>query len=326
MGFHSGIWRHPMSRDKFKDRSLALLSDIRMTRHLPSLLSLRAFEAAARLGSFTLAAVELGTTQPGISRHIQTLERQIGQTLFVRLNRKIELTRAGRELAEDIILQFNIMARSIDRIRAQSESSLKITAAPSLCASWLVPKLDKFRKSNDGIHVELHQSKDNVNLELEGYDVALRVGEGIWNNLVADKILPLRLTPLCDAGFASSADFSSIETAFKSVRPLNRKDPNWQIWFAAAGYHESTLCKDSELKLTSREMYAHLALSRQGFALLSPDIYSAQIANNTMIQPFNTVIDLHPRAYWLVYPKWTRKNKLITRLRDILTSFIGGTT
>jgi len=74
----------------------------RLRRRLPPLNALRAFEAAARLGSFKQAAAELHVTHGAVSRHVQVLEHWLGTPMFRRLNRRVLLTDAGNAYLAEV--------------------------------------------------------------------------------------------------------------------------------------------------------------------------------------------------------------------------------
>src|SRR5690349_16759104 len=105
----------------------------------PSLVALRAFEAVARLLSFTGAARELHVSQAAVSRHVRLLERDLAVQLFVRLHRRVELTPAGRKLASGIAAGFREIRQAVEQVRVGSERPLRITAEPAFAALWLVP-------------------------------------------------------------------------------------------------------------------------------------------------------------------------------------------
>ena len=95
---------------------------------LPSLLGLRAFEAAARRLSFTEAALELHVSQAAISRHVRALEQELGRPLFRRLHRRVELTVPGQRLATELAAAFSQIHRAVDAVRGNATQSLRVSA------------------------------------------------------------------------------------------------------------------------------------------------------------------------------------------------------
>jgi DNA-binding transcriptional LysR family regulator len=146
--------------------------DSRRTRRI-SLDFLRGFRAAATHLSFTRAAQELFVTQPAISREIRTLEQQLGQPLFRRVNRALQLTEAGRELLKATTEALDIVDTASERI-AKAKRRLAVTTTVALASLWLVPKLPRFTKRHPGIDVRVAASNDMVDIEREHIDVVLR--------------------------------------------------------------------------------------------------------------------------------------------------------
>src|ERR1700733_9198609 len=119
---------------------------------LPSLNGLRAFEAAARLMSFTRAAAELNVTQTAISHQIRRLEEQLGLTLFMRRNRTLELTREARDYLPSIRSAFEVLHRATARLRrADPDGPLTVSTTVSLATKWLVVRVAAFHDANPGI-------------------------------------------------------------------------------------------------------------------------------------------------------------------------------
>ncbi|PWW39466.1 LysR family transcriptional regulator [Idiomarina loihiensis] len=138
-----------------------------------SLQALKAFEAAARRGSFKLAAEELSLTPTAISHHISNLEGRLNANLFHRQGRRIALTRAGERLAEATSAGFREIENSLEELVA-SGSKVRVTTTSSLAAMVLIPSQNEFEKINPGICVEIStgESVDN-----QSYIIPIRFGD-----------------------------------------------------------------------------------------------------------------------------------------------------
>src|SRR5262249_48376649 len=117
-----------------------------MLAKMPSLPSVRAFEAAARCGSFAKAAGELGTTAASVSYHVRQLERQVGMPLFVRHAQKVALTEQGAAIAPELTALFSSLRTTFANAVDVYESRLSLTALPTFGTSWLTPRLGRFRE------------------------------------------------------------------------------------------------------------------------------------------------------------------------------------
>jgi len=147
----------------------------RTTQRLPPLDSLRGFDAAARHLSFTRAAVELHLTQSAISRQVQTLEAQLGVALFRRETRRLVLTPAGEALHRVAAEALARLAEVCASLRAgQRRPQVDLTAAVGIASLWLVPRLAAFQAAQPDVDVRISADNRIVDLERDGFDVALR--------------------------------------------------------------------------------------------------------------------------------------------------------
>jgi LysR family glycine cleavage system transcriptional activator len=142
-----------------------------------TLKSIQAFEAAARLSSFALAAEELFVTPSAISHQIKLLEEQIGVPLFHRVHRSVVLTDAGQRYAQEISAAFLKIAQATKAIgRGEKSDILTIHCTPSLAAQWLMPRLARFSNAYPDIDVRVNASTDAADLMGLQADLDIRYG------------------------------------------------------------------------------------------------------------------------------------------------------
>ncbi len=155
-------------------------------RDIPSLAALRAFEAAARVGSFSAAARELNVTHAAVAQHVRTVEADLGVSLLVRAGRGVALTDAGHRLAASLSDGF---AEITNGVRAVAEGAaarpLAITATPSFAENWLMPRLAGFWAAHPGLNLSITPSMDVADLRRDGFDMGIRYGYGDWPGLEA---------------------------------------------------------------------------------------------------------------------------------------------
>jgi LysR family transcriptional regulator, glycine cleavage system transcriptional activator len=172
---------------------------------LPPLNAVRTFEAAARLGSFALAAGELGVTPSAVSHQVRLLEDQLGVTLFHRVRRTIALTDAGRHYAEEIGGAFARIAAATKGIgEAVKGGVLTVQSTPSFATQWLMPRLSRFQAQHPNIDVRLHALVTAIDLAAEGVDVDIRYGARVPP--AGAVMLPFpeeTIVPLCTPGLAN---------------------------------------------------------------------------------------------------------------------------
>jgi len=150
-------------------------------RKIPSLSGLRAFEATARLGSFSAAGRELNVTHAAIAQHVRGLEDFFSQSLLFRQGRKMELTPSGQRFANSLSEGFLTIQDGVNELQADSnDRPLKIALTPSFAESWLMPRLGEFWAKHPDIELTLLPGVGLTDLRRDGVDLAIRYGKGVW--------------------------------------------------------------------------------------------------------------------------------------------------
>lgn len=165
-------------------------------RELPSLSSLRAFEATARAGSFAGAARLLNVTQAAVAQQVRGLETELGTSLARRAGRSVALTDAGARLAARLGEGFAAIASGVDELRLeQTGSPVQVSATTFIAQSVVLPRLHEFWKKNPGIQVSMMPSIEKVDIAALGFDLAIRaaVGPPDWPGLNADLLCESQL-------------------------------------------------------------------------------------------------------------------------------------
>ena len=170
-----------------------------MSRSLPPLNALRAFEAAARHLSFSRAAEELGVTQGAISKHIIALEDFVGAQVFVRAPTGLSLTQEGYTLTEALRPAFAMMSDAFAQYhRRPTRSNIcRIATLASFAGQFLVPHLPAFRAAHPDIEIEFITSTRLDDLTREEADLAIRYGLGEYEGLVSTRLVKGVLAPVC---------------------------------------------------------------------------------------------------------------------------------
>lgn len=204
-----------------------------LRRSIPSMSALATFEAAARLASFTQAALELGVTQAAVSRQIKLLEQDLNTRLFVRANRRVVLTMQGAALAATVSGAFNNMAVMIETIR-QPLALDTVTVGASLAFShfWILPRLVEFRAAHPEIKLKVVADDSATDLRHDRLDVAVRFGRPPFRDALSIASLTDAVFPVCSPKLLN-AHGTSIETANLLQLPLIASDtvnPTWLTW------------------------------------------------------------------------------------------------
>lgn len=289
-------------------------------KRLPPLAALRAFDAVARHRSIQKAATELGVTASAVSQQVKALEADLGMTLLHRLHRAVELTEAGKLLAPDLQAGFERLSFGVALLRADAQStSLTVSAAPSLAAKWLVPRLADFHAAHPSVELRLLADNAMCDFTRDGVDVALRHGNGRYDGCVSHHILSPTVIPVCSPRLLgrSLAPLKPEEvlkytllhnTASESGRGL----PCWAEWFAAAGI------KSADTEKGPRFSNAHLvieaSIAGRGVALGVEAFSSIDIEAGRLVRPCALSVK-RPGAYWCVSPEATVSQPKVRQFR-----------
>lgn len=287
------------------------------TSSLPPLAAIRAFEAAARHESFTRAATELGMTQAAVSYQIRLLEERLGTRLFLREARRVVLTDVGRRLSPAITGAFDALVAAFANAREDVGGVLRITAINSFAALWLAPRLGTFQMRQRDLAVSLDADNRIVEFAREEFDCAIRSGAGDWPGLTQHFLFRIHFTPLCSPALLP-ADGSPLTPADLLHRPrLSPQDSWWREWFAAVGVDMADAPDRASIRLDSQAIEGAAAIAGQGFAVLAPALWQAELAAGRLVQPFKAIA-FGQGAFWLVYPEYKRNTAKIRAFRDWL--------
>src|SRR5215468_8946082 len=169
-----------------------------MSRRLPQLNALKAFEAAARHISFTRAAEELCVTQGAVSHQVKALESELGIKLFNREMQRLSITEAGRDYLAVVRDAFDRIAMGTERlVQRQSSGMLTVSTSPDFAAKWLVHRLGRFAELHPEIDLRVSGTLHHVDFAREDVDVAVRHGDGHWPGLDAVRLCPEELFAVC---------------------------------------------------------------------------------------------------------------------------------
>jgi LysR family glycine cleavage system transcriptional activator len=168
---------------------------------IPSLSALRAFEAAARRGSFSAAARELNVTHAAIAQHVRGLEAEFATTLMIRSGQGMAATDTGAALARGLAEGFGAIAAAVSAARRPDlPRPLRVTLTPSFAESWLTPRLADFWARHPEIALSLLPDPEVVDPVREGIDIAIRFGAGGWPGCEATPLLPAPFVVVCGSG------------------------------------------------------------------------------------------------------------------------------
>lgn len=268
-----------------------------MPSHLPPLSALRAFEAAARLKSFSKAAEELNVTPAAISHQIHTLEADLGVSLFHRRNRAVEPTASARLLLPGLSESFAGIQAAVRRLRAHNETgTLTVTASPSFAAKWLVLRLHRFQSNWPEVDVRISTSDELVDLTKGDFDVGIRYGTGRYPGLDVELLLKNEVFPACspqllENGPPLRAPEDLRHHALIHVDQATERYPllpTWPMWLKAAGVSGAPAAPGLTFSVGYMAMDA--AIAGHGVVLAYSTIAAADLAAGRLVRLFSLAL------------------------------------
>ncbi len=288
---------------------------------MPPLAAVRVFEAAARLENFTAAANELGMTQAAVSYQVKLLEERLKAPLFLRERGRAVLTPLGAKLLPGLTQAFDTIEAAFASQREEDEALLTIATTRTFANAWLVWRLGAFQLDHPDLGVRLVTDGKLADLNAGEADIAIRAGQGQWDGLEAERLLPIDYTPMCSPGFLARVEAQlgrKVEPADLPTLPmLSPQDDWWDNWLCAAGVASEGRPKRGGLRLDSQADEANAAMSGQGFVMLTPYFWRNDLAEGKLVQPFPLTTEGN-FGYWLAMPPARKSVPKIRRFREWL--------
>ena len=290
-------------------------------RDLPPLNAVRAFEAAARHGSFKDAAVELGVTHGAVSQQIRLLEEWLGlPALFRRLSRRVVLTPSGVALLAEFGPALDRIATAVQLHRGRGGvppvAVLRVNALATFSLRWLLPRLTLFRAERPDIEVRLTTSNDPIDALPEPFDVVIRGGPDIFHGFASRLLLSERRLPVCKPSLVEELRLRDVaELSQHTLLHVTTMPRLWHDWLAAAGY----VGPEPAAALTFDHFYLTLqaAIDGLGVAMGPTALVADDLAAGRLVAPFPEV-SLPARSYFAYVPEAHGADPLITVFCDWL--------
>jgi LysR family glycine cleavage system transcriptional activator len=285
-----------------------------MSRRLPPLNALRAFEAAARHLSFTRAADELHVTQTAISHQIKALEERLAVRLFRRLPRGLLLTEEAQRYLPPVRDAFDQIAAATEQLGAGGSSGrLTVSVLPSFAAKWLVPRLGRFRATHPDLDLRISASSQLVDFARDDVDIAIRMGRGRYPGLRVDRLFGESMLPVCAPKLLSGAHpLRRPEDLREHVLLHDDDHTGWQLWLELSGVEGVDPTRGPIF--TDSAMVVQAAAEGQGVALARRVLAAGDLAAGRLVQPFEVSLP-HDLAYYLVSPEATAEQPRIKAFR-----------
>lgn len=275
-----------------------------------SLNALRAFESAARTGSFVLAGVELGVTSAAVGQQVKALEVQCGRQLFLRQGNRISLTDAGRAIYPRLGAALAEIVEVAAEMRgARARARLVVSCLPMLADGWLVPRLAGYA----GPGIELRVQDDPVDLARTGVDLRVTYGAHAYPDHRVAAVLRDRMVPVVAPGLRGAlGDLPDAAFIHTDWGPATLTAPGWAEWWRIGG-GRSAPDRSRGLSVSSAGLALAAARAGLGAALVPEAVAAGEVAAGRLRIAPGPALPL-PRDYVLVWSHGSDSNRSLTRL------------
>lgn len=281
---------------------------------IPQVTWLRSFEAAARHGSFSAAAEDLGLTPAAVSQQIRLLEKHLDAQLFERLPKGVILTDTGQAYAQPIRKSFSEITAATDGLfGSKSRKTVKVRSSISYAALVLAPKLGSFRTQHPDIDVQLSTAVWSDRIERDDIDVDIRYGNGEWDDGTIWRLGDEQASVVCSPQFASSFGETLDFEALYGSRVVQIIGSEVE-WVRMLDHYDLDLEPPvAWLKADSSLIALQIVLGGVGSAIVMEKFSRSLVAQGLLVDPFPYRLPIL-QSYFLVVTEKAEK-------RDEVRSF-----
>ncbi len=287
-----------------------------MSDRLPPLTALRAFEAAARHLSFTQAAAELNVTPAALSFQIKSLETHLGEPVFYRMNRAVELTEVGQVLVPGVTDGFAALSTAWRKAIKHNQSNvLTITAGPAFTSKWLAPRLYEFAQSHPEIELRFSASLRLVDFDRDEVDCAIRFGLAPSEDVFAEPLIREWMTPMMTPALAEKYDTPEKLKDAPLIQDESlaffKQPTDWTAWCRAAGV---AFDATHGLRFSQADHALDAATSGAGVVLGRVSLATRALEQGQLVAPYRVGL-LTQAQFRFICPKGTENQPHIAAFR-----------
>jgi LysR family glycine cleavage system transcriptional activator len=284
---------------------------------LPPLNAIKAFEAAARLGSFTRAAEELRVTHGAVSRQIRVLEEWLGTSLFVRTSRNAVPTRAGTDLLAEAGPALDRLASASVRLQSGSEARgvLHISALPTFAMRWLIPRLPELQREHPALETRIVTASTPAEQFRMDVDVVVS-GPARQPGWVGSRFLGEAYLPLLSPGLMKERPLRSpADLAQHTLLHAATRRQMWLRWLTAAGVRDLKPARDQVFEHFYFAIQA--AIEGLGVTMGPLALVGDELREGRLVAPIKEPA-IRTRGYFVYAPETNSEAPAITALRQWL--------
>ncbi|GAB7219999.1 LysR substrate-binding domain-containing protein [Vibrio comitans] len=302
-----------------------------MNKNQQMLSNMYTFAIAGKSLSFTKAGEELFITQGAVSQRIKSLEEQLGFSLFVRMTRRLELTKEGDRLLQALNQSFEVIFSELEDIKFNElRGELYVGVAPTFGQKWLLPRMKDFQDKYPNLNVKLRVKASRLDFQHEPVDVAIYYSKDEHQGFYHQKLYDEDLVPVCSQEYfntyfsdeAPSAKQLSQATFLHCTESLEggESGKEWSIWLANQSQQElkSFDAMQRTYHFNHSDMSMIAAKNSMGIAIARASLIQEYLDSGELIAPFERVSA--GRAYDLICLKGQQSRPKISAFIAWLTS------
>ena len=291
--------------------------------NLPSLPALRAFEAAARLGSFRAAAEAINVSPTAVSHHIRGLEAYLNIQLFTRNGRQVHLTDEGARLADGASKAFRILEATVNSVaRGPEKTTIRIALGPSFATRWLLPRFADFCAEFPDVELKLVQTPLLVSPQNVDADIFITWGDGRFPGMISEPLVSVLSAPVASPGLLQKLGHPRSPADLMRFPLIHQRDTlGWSAWFMQAGVRLNGPLPGPVIEDTNVVLQA--AASGQGIVMGWIPLINTDLESGVLAQLFDTAVSEN-RAYYLVRPESSPNEAITSGICDWLLAQTSG--
>lgn len=261
--------------------------------------TLRMFVEIAQHGSFSAAAEALNMTKGAVSYQVTTLEADLNLTLFQRKSRGVSLTREGQDILNACQAQYRDIEAALNRLKG-GDATLTVGMSSYFASRWLSPRLMTFMQKHPDIQLRIQPMTQLYDLERQGVDLAIRWGNGLWDDVDIQPFMPMPAWPVGNLDAAERVREVGLKRAFSEFTLLRDHDDSnaWSDWLEVAGLPPQT--RKDTLIIPDPNVRVQAVIDGQGIAL-NDALVSRELADGQLVRL--SEVELSSYGYFLARPR-----------------------
>jgi DNA-binding transcriptional LysR family regulator len=275
------------------------------------------FHAAARAGSVSRAAEELGVTPSAVTQQVRALELQLGVTLLTKVGRRVVLTEAGERYFSTITDEIERISEATSAIRGfRSVTALTVRATPTVSNKWLLPRLSSFLDANPELEIRLDGTNEPTDFNREAVDVEIRHGDGRWPGLFVEPLSEESFIPACSPALVAAESLPAADlTRFRLIHSV-KSQAQWPAWFRLAGI--KPVDRWRRVLFDRSHMAIDAACDGMGIALESTMMMERELASGRLVCPVERPPVIRIVTQWIVCPRDHLRQRKVRRFLEWL--------